>query len=58
MLLQRVTRCIPNWLVGIMKLHSVGPRGLGGLSREHQEILQPPGLNFSHPMIAVRHGQG
>jgi hypothetical protein len=55
MLHQRVTRCILIWLVGIMKLHSVGLRGPGGLSGEHPESPQPAGLNFIDPIFAVRH---
>jgi hypothetical protein len=53
---QRVTRCILIWLVGIMKLHSVGLQSPGALSGEHPKCSQPAGFNFIHPIISVRHG--
>jgi hypothetical protein len=53
---QRITHCILIWLVAIMKLHSVGLRGPGGLSGEHPETPQPAGLNLIHPIFPVRHG--
>jgi hypothetical protein len=56
MLHQRVTRCILIWLVGIMKLHSVGLRGPDGLSGEHPESPQPAGMNFIRLIFLVRHG--